>query len=71
MVKSAAIVVCLLLFCDTVSDLLILPVPGAAIGLLVLSTILALRGDRDGGFGSLFDFAAPYFPCSSFQQPSA
>lgn len=62
MVQSAAIVVCLLLLGDTVSDLLGLPVPGSAIGLLALSALLAWRGDRENRFGSLFDFLAPYFP---------
>lgn len=62
MIRAAAIVVCILVLSDAISDNLGLPVPGAGIGLILLAIYFAIRGNPDDGFGELFDFAAPYFP---------
>lgn len=62
MVRSAAIVICLLVLGDVISDQYSLPVPGAALGLAMLTMIFTVRGGPDPGSEELFDFAAPYFP---------
>jgi holin-like protein len=62
MIRAAAIVLVLLLIGDVVSERLSLPIPGAAIGLVVLAMAFAVRGGPDEGSEALFDFAAPYFP---------
>ena len=62
MIRSAAVVVCLLVLGDALAEVLTIPIPGAAIGLFLLSLIFVFRGGPDEGFSALFDFAAPYFP---------
>lgn len=62
MVKSAALVLVLLICGDAIVEGLDLPVPGAALGLLVLVTAFLARGGPDKASQELFDFAAPYFP---------
>ena len=52
----------LLILGDAVAEHFVLPIPGAALGLAVLTTIFAIRGGPDKGSEDLFDFAAPYFP---------
>ena len=62
MIRSAAVVLFVLLSGDVIADAFSLPVPGAALGLMVLTTAFAVRGGPDRGSEELFDFAAPYFP---------
>ncbi len=62
MIRSAAIVLLLLLAGDAIAEGYDLPVPGAALGLAALTAAFAIRGGPDRGSGELFDFAAPYFP---------
>lgn len=62
MVKSAAIVLLLLIVGDAVAEAFALPVPGAALGLATLTAAFAIRGGPDPGSEELFDFATPYFP---------
>lgn len=69
MLRSASIVVVVLLIGDVVSDVLSLPVPGAALGLLALSLGFAIIGGPDEGSSELFDLVSPYFPF--FFVPSA
>jgi len=49
MIRAAAIVLVLLLIGDVVSERLSLPIPGAAIGLVVLAMAFAVRGGPDEG----------------------
>ncbi|MEM6388034.1 MAG: CidA/LrgA family protein [Pseudomonadota bacterium] len=69
MLRSASIVVVLLLLGDTAANVLSLPVPGAALGMLALSFGFAIAGGPDEGSSELFDLVAPYFPF--FFVPSA
>lgn len=62
MIRSAAIVLVLLLASDAIAERYGLPVPGAALGLVLLTAAFAFRGGPDRGSEELFDFAAPYFP---------
>lgn len=62
MIRSAAIVLILLILGDGVAERFALPIPGAAVGLLALTIAFAIRGGPDKGSEKLFEFAAPYFP---------
>jgi holin-like protein len=62
MTRSAAIALALLIAGDAIAESFKLPVPGAALGLAVLTTAFAIRGGPDAATAKLFDFAAPYFP---------
>jgi holin-like protein len=62
MVRSAAIVLLLLIVGDAMAEVFALPVPGAALGLATLTAAFAICGGPDPGSEELFDFAAPYFP---------
>jgi holin-like protein len=62
MTRSAAVVLTLLILGDVIAEHLVLPIPGAALGLAALATSFAIRGGTDKGSEELFDFAAPYFP---------
>ena len=62
MTRSAAIVLVLLILGDLLVERFSLPIPGAALGLLALSAVFAIRRGPDKGSEQLFDFAAPYFP---------
>lgn len=62
MIRSAAIVLCLLIAGDVAAELYAMPVPGAALGLAALTLAFAALGGPDRGAEELFDFAAPYFP---------
>jgi holin-like protein len=55
-------VLALMIAGEAIAARLNLPLPGAALGLLTLSTVFMLRGTPDRGSEKLFDFAAPYFP---------
>jgi holin-like protein len=69
MIGSAAIVLCLMVLGDTICTLLKLPMPGAAVGLLMLSIVSGLRGGPDRGTSAIFDGVAPCIPL--FFVPSA
>jgi holin-like protein len=62
MIRSAAIVICLMVAGDVIAEQYALPFPGAALGLALLTAVFALRGGPDAGSEELFDIAAPYFP---------
>lgn len=62
MVRSAAIVLTLLICGDAIAEHFDLPIPGAALGLVVLAATFWALGGPDKGSEELFDFAAPYFP---------
>lgn len=59
--RSATIVLILLIVGDMIVDRVALPVPGAALGLAVLSSAFLIRGGPDRGSEELFDLIAPYF----------
>ncbi|MCG6875174.1 MAG: CidA/LrgA family protein [Betaproteobacteria bacterium] len=62
MIKTVVIAVALAILGDAIVEMLDIPVPGAAIGMMLLATIFAARGGVDAGAASLFDAAAPHFP---------
>lgn len=62
MVRSAALVLLLLIFGDAIAERLDLPIPGAALGLVTLVAAFSVCGGPDKGSEELFDFAAPYLP---------
>lgn len=62
MIRAVAVLITLLVAGNAVSEAMDLPVPGAALGLVALAAIFAIRGGPDEGLAELFDFAAPYFP---------
>jgi len=62
MIRAAALVLGLLVAGNAAAEALRLPVPGAALGLIALTAVFAVRGAPDEGCAELFDFAAPYFP---------
>lgn len=47
---------------DTCASFSGLPVPGAAIGMLLLVSLFAIRGEADAAMVRVFDAATPYFP---------
>jgi putative effector of murein hydrolase LrgA (UPF0299 family) len=61
-IQSASVVLALMIAGEAIAACLNLPLPCAALGLLTLSTIFALRGAPDRGSEKLLDVAAPYFP---------
>jgi holin-like protein len=62
MILSAAVVLVLFIAGDTLVDNFSLPIPGATLGLVLLTGFFAYRGGPDSGSEDLFDFAVPYFP---------
>lgn len=62
MIRSAAILILLLVLSDMIAEALRLPIPGAGLGLILLCMCFAVRGGPSDGFEALFDFAVPYFP---------
>lgn len=62
MLKSVSILLALSVIGDTVADALQMPVPGAAIGLLLLTGHFVLRGGPDADSAELFDTVSPVFP---------
>lgn len=62
MLQAAGLSLALLIVGDTFTERFAWPIPGAAIGLAVLTAFFAIRGGPDEGSEKLFDFAAPYFP---------
>lgn len=62
MTRSAAVALALLIAGDAIAEYFALPLPGAALGLAVLTAAFAIRGGPDAATAKLFDFAAPYFP---------
>ena len=62
MTQSAALILTLLALGDAVAERMTAKLPGAAIGLALLTIGFALRGGVDDGSDALFDLAAPCFP---------
>ena len=62
MIQSAAAVLALMILGEAIATHAALPIPGAALGLLALTAVFALRGGPDRGSEKLFDVATPYFP---------
>ena len=62
MIKSVAVLLALTMTGNAVSEALSAPVPGSALGLLLLAAFFAIRQGPDEGYERLFDIAAPYFP---------
>lgn len=62
MIKALALAVTLVLLGNAVAANMDAPVPGAALGLLLLAGYFCVRGGLDEGTARLFDFAAPHFP---------
>jgi holin-like protein len=54
-------VISLVVFGDMIADRLEAPVPGAAIGMVLLATAFAIQGGPDDGLGRLFDTVSPHF----------
>jgi holin-like protein len=61
MVRPIALAVLLLVIGDTVADVVKVPVPGAALGMLLMTLILFGQGGPDKQTSELFDLAAPHF----------
>jgi holin-like protein len=47
---------------DAVAESLAVPVPGAAIGMMVLASVFAVRGGADSASEQIFDVTAPHIP---------
>ena len=62
MTKTLVVILALTVISDGLAELVNLPAPGAAIGMIFLATIFALRGKVDVETAQLFDLAAPHFP---------
>lgn len=60
MFLAFAFLLFILVICDAVVAGNGLPIPGPALGLLVLFTIFCWRGDPDAGSGRIFDMVAPH-----------
>jgi holin-like protein len=61
-IVSVGVVLALTVVGDTVAAWLAIPVPGAAIGMLMLASLFAVRGGADPASSRLFDAAAPHIP---------
>jgi holin-like protein len=62
MLKFLAIVLALAAAGDSLADAVQAPVPGAAVGMVFLVGVFALRGGPDAGAARLFDGMAPHLP---------
>jgi len=62
MIKALALTLILAFVGGTLADLLRLPVPGSAIGMVFLIAYFTKRGEVDSDFGCVFDSACPHFP---------
>lgn len=62
MIRSAAILLLLLIAGNAIAEASGLPIPGAALGLIALTAIFVATGGPDEGLAEMFDFATPYFP---------
>jgi len=62
MLKAISIVLALSVIGDTLVQALQMPVPGAAIGLLLLTGLFVWRGGPDAASAKLFDTVSPVFP---------
>jgi putative effector of murein hydrolase LrgA (UPF0299 family) len=62
MIESLALILLLAVVGDGITDALGLPVPGPAIGLLLLTLIFAARKAPDQGSAALFEAISPHFP---------
>lgn len=61
-VVTMGFVLALTVIGDAVAEGLAVPVPGAAIGMMLLASVFAVRGGADPASGRVFDAAAPHFP---------
>lgn len=62
MLRITMIAVTLAIAGDVIIETLGVPVPGSALGMLMLTAYFAWQGGVNEHFGRLFDFASPYFP---------
>ena len=62
MIQSMVVVLALAVLGDTLADALDAPVPGAAIGLVLLAGLFTVRGGPDRDSAVLFEGVAPHFP---------
>jgi len=62
MIKTLGLVLMLTVAGDALSEALNAPIPGAALGMMMLAAIFAARGSADPTAARLFDAAAPHFP---------
>jgi holin-like protein len=62
MIRAAAILLLLLIAGNAIAEVSGLPIPGAALGLVMLTAIFVATGGPDEELAEMFDFAAPYFP---------
>ena len=62
MIKTLVLVLVLTVIGDVLAEAFTVPVPGAAIGMILLAALFAVRGRADPDAASLFDIAAPHFP---------
>ena len=69
MTKSILLACVLLIIGDTITNFWRVPIPGAAIGLIMLSVLFFYKGGPDDGSVRVFDTVAPHFPM--FFVPSA
>lgn len=60
--KSLGIIITLALVGDVIANALDVPIPGAALGMLILAGFFAYKGGPDTEFGGLFELVSPYFP---------
>lgn len=62
MIRSAATILTIAVVADCLANWLGLPVPGAALGLILLTGFFVLRGRPDPSMATLFDTTSPHFP---------
>lgn len=62
MIESAASILAVAVIADCLADRIGSPVPGAALGLILLTAFFVLRGRPDAGVAALFDTTSPHFP---------
>lgn len=62
MLRSLAIVLALAVAGDSFADAVQAPVPGAAVGMVLLVSFFAARGGLDAGTAQLFDGMSPHLP---------
>jgi holin-like protein len=62
MIGSAAIILAIAILADSLANQLAVPIPGAALGLIVLTAVFVLRGRPEAGVAALYDATSPHFP---------
>lgn len=61
-IRAAALVLALVVVCDSVAQTIGIPVPGAAVGMILLFAVFKVRNGPDLGTAAIFDRIAPHIP---------